>query len=264
MLREIPAQENGTASGESAGVVRFDQVSFTYAGAARPSVEDLTFTVHAGETLGIIGPTGCGKTTLVNLVPRFYDAQVGSVEVDGLDVQDWDMDDLRRMIGVAPQKPLLFSGTIAENLRWANENASEEEVRAAARIACADEFVSSFPDGYDTLLGQNGVNLSGGQKQRLSLARALLKQPKILILDDCTSALDATTEAAVLRGLREHAADTTVLLISQRISTVMRADRILCLGDGRIRGFGTHQELMDSCETYQAIYASQIGGERHG
>ena len=264
VLREIPAQENGTASGESAGVVRFDQVSFTYAGAARPSVEDLTFTVHAGETLGIIGPTGCGKTTLVNLVPRFYDAQVGSVEVDGLDVQDWDMDDLRRMIGVAPQKPLLFSGTIAENLRWANENASEEEVRAAARIACADEFVSSFPDGYDTLLGQNGVNLSGGQKQRLSLARALLKQPKILILDDCTSALDATTEAAVLRGLREHAADTTVLLISQRISTVMRADRILCLGDGRIRGFGTHQELMDSCETYQAIYASQIGGERHG
>ena len=187
VLREIPAQENGTASGESAGVVRFDQVSFTYAGAARPSVEDLTFTVHAGETLGIIGPTGCGKTTLVNLVPRFYDAQVGSVEVDGLDVQDWDMDDLRRMIGVAPQKPLLFSGTIAENLRWANENASEEEVRAAARIACADEFVSSFPDGYDTLLGQNGVNLSGGQKQRLSLARALLKQPKILILDDCTS-----------------------------------------------------------------------------
>ena len=264
VLREIPAQENGTASGESAGVIRFDQVSFTYAGAARPSVEDLTFMVHAGETLGIIGPTGCGKTTLVNLVPRFYDAQVGSVEVDGLDVQDWDMDDLRRMIGVAPQKPLLFSGTIAENLRWANENASEEEVRAAARIACADEFVSSFPDGYDTLLGQNGVNLSGGQKQRLSLARALLKQPKILILDDCTSALDATTEAAVLRGLREHAADTTVLLISQRISTVMRADRILCLGDGRIRGFGTHQELMDSCETYQAIYASQIGGERHG
>ena len=264
VLREIPAQENGTASGESAGVIRFDQVSFTYAGAARPSVEDLTFMVHAGETLGIIGPTGCGKTTLVNLVPRFYDAQVGSVEVDGLDVQDWDMDDLRRMIGVAPQKPLLFSGTIAENLRWANENASEEEVRTAARIACADEFVSSFPDGYDTLLGQNGVNLSGGQKQRLSLARALLKQPKILILDDCTSALDATTEAAVLRGLREHAADTTVLLISQRISTVMRADRILCLGDGRIRGFGTHQELMDTCETYQAIYASQIGGERHG
>ena len=264
VLREIPAQQNGASSGESAGVIRFDQVSFTYAGAARPSVEDLTFTVHAGETLGIIGPTGCGKTTLVNLVPRFYDAQLGSVEVDGLDVQEWDMDDLRRMIGVAPQKPLLFSGTIAENLRWANENASEEEVRAAARIACADEFVSSFPDGYNTLLGQNGVNLSGGQKQRLSLARALLKQPKILILDDCTSALDATTEAAVLRGLREHAADTTVLLISQRISTVMRADRILCLGDGRIRGFGTHQELMDSCETYQAIYASQIGGERHG
>ena len=264
VLREIPAQENGTSNGASDGAIRFDHVSFTYAGASRPSLEDLTFTANPGETVGIIGPTGCGKSTLINLVPRFYDAQQGAVEVDGLDVKDWDMDALRKKIGVAPQKPLLFSGTIAENLRWAKEDATDDEIRSAAQIACADEFVSSFPDGYDTLLGQNGVNLSGGQKQRLSLARALLKKPRILILDDCTSALDATTEAAVLRGLREHAKDTTVLLISQRISTVMRADRILCLEDGRIRGFGTHQELMASCETYQAIYASQIGGEHHG
>ena len=264
VLREIPAQENGAAIGGSDGAICFDHVSFTYAGASRASVEDLTFNARPGETVGIIGPTGCGKTTLINLVPRFYDAQLGTVAVDGVDVKDWDMDALRQMIGVAPQKPLLFSGTIAENLRWAKEDATDEEIRWAARIACADEFVLSFPDGYDTLLGQNGVNLSGGQKQRLSLARALLKQPKILVLDDCTSALDATTEAAVLGGLREHAKDTTVLLISQRISTVMRADRILCLEDGRVKGFGTHQELMDSCETYQAIYASQIGGEHHG
>ena len=265
VLREIPAQENGEATEQNAiGSIRFDHVTFTYAGASRPAVEDLSFTAHPGETVGIIGPTGCGKTTLVNLVPRFYDAQEGAVLVDGLEVGAWDMESLRQRIGVAPQKPLLFTGTIGENLRWAREDATMEEIRAAAQIACADGFVTAFPDGYDTLLGQNGVNLSGGQKQRLSLARALLKKPAILILDDCTSALDATTEAAVLQGLRENAKDMTVLLISQRISTVMRADRILCLEDGRIRGFGTHQELMATCETYQAIYASQIGGDCNG
>ena len=265
VLREVPAQKNGTEITEkSAGAVSFNHVSFTYAGAAGPAVEDITFTAHPGETVGIIGPTGCGKSTLIQLVPRFYDAQRGVVAVDGLDVREWDMDALRQKIGVAPQKPLLFSGTIAENLRWAKEDATDGEMQAAARIACADGFICSFPDGYDTRLGQNGVNLSGGQKQRLSLARALLKKPNILILDDCTSALDATTEAAVLSGLREHARDTTVLLISQRISTVMRADRVLCLEDGRVWGFGTHQELMETCDTYQAIYASQIGGGHHG
>ena len=265
VLREIPAQENGCEiAEESAGAVSFDHVSFTYAGASGSAVEDITFTAHPGETVGIIGPTGCGKSTLIQLVPRFYDAQRGVVAVDGLDVREWDMDALRQKIGVAPQKPLLFSGTIAENLRWAKEDATDAEMQAAAQIACADGFICSFPDGYDTRLGQNGVNLSGGQKQRLSLARALLKKPDILILDDCTSALDATTEAAVLSGLREHAKDTTVLLISQRISTVMRADRVLCLEDGRVRGFGTHQELMETCDTYQAIYASQIGGDHHG
>ena len=266
VLREVPAQKNGGEAGDvsSAGAICFDHVTFTYAGASRPAVEDLTFTANPGQTVGIIGPTGCGKSTLVNLVPRFYDAEAGTVSVDGLDVREWEMDALRQRIGVAPQKPLLFSGSIGDNLRWAKEDATEEEIRAAARIACADQFVMAFPDGYDARLGQNGVNLSGGQKQRLSLARALLKKPAILILDDCTSALDATTEAAVLRGLREYGADMTVLLISQRISTVMRADRILCLEDGRVRGFGTHQELMENCDTYRAIYASQIGGERNG
>ena len=174
------------------------------------------------------------------------------------------MEALRERIGVAPQKALLFTGTIEENMRWGQENASLEEIREVAKIACADSFVTGFAAGYDTVLGQGGVNLSGGQKQRLSLARALLKHPGVLILDDCTSALDATTEAAVLRGLREYSTDMTVLLVSQRISTVMRADRILCLENGQRKGFGTHQELMESCSTYQAIYASQIGGDQIG
>lgn len=179
-------------------------------------------------------------------------------------MKDWDMKTLRQKIGVVSQKALLFSGTIAENLRWGCSDAAIEEVQEASKIACADAFVNGFSDGYETLLGQSGVNLSGGQKQRLSLARALLKNPDILILDDCTSALDATTEAAVLNGLRKNAANRTVLLISQRISTVMRADRILCLEDGKVKGLGTHQELMEHCSTYQAIYASQIGGGQIG
>lgn len=288
VLNEVPAQEDGEMEGEpseklyeskamgvdgseaasnaatEAAEVRFENVTFSYADTSRPAIENISFTAHPGETLGIIGPTGCGKSTLINLVPRFYDVQEGRVLIAGLDVKDWSMDALRAKIGVAPQKALLFKGTIADNLRWGQENASMEEIRQAARIACADDFVTGFTEGYDTMLGQGGVNLSGGQKQRLSLTRALLKKPGILILDDCTSALDATTEAAVLKGLRENVADMTVLLISQRISTVMRADRILCLEDGQIKGFGTHQELMESCSTYQAIYASQIGGEQHG
>ena len=269
VLKEVPAQENGLKSVPSeekkaACEVCFENVTFSYAGASQPAVENISFAAQPGETIGIIGPTGCGKSTLVNLVPRFYDAQKGRVLVDGLDVKEWEMDTLRRKIGVAPQKALLFTGTIAENLRWGLEDASMEEIRRAAKSACADDFVMGFAEGYETMLGQGGVNLSGGQKQRLSLARALLKKPGVLILDDCTSALDATTERAVLEGLRENAADMTVLLISQRISTVMRADRIICLDDGEMKGFGNHQELMESCATYQAIYASQIGGGQNG
>lgn len=266
VLREVPAQDNGTESMQHVrpAEIIFENVTFSYAGTSRPAVEDISFTVRPGETLGIIGPTGCGKSTLIQLVPRFYDATAGRILVDGVDVKEWDMEALRSRIGVAPQKPLLFSGTVLENLRWGLEGASMDDIRHAAKIACADEFVTSFPDGYDTRLGQNGVNLSGGQKQRLSLARALLKKPGVLILDDCTSALDATTEASVLQGLRESAEDMTVLLISQRISTVMRADRILCLEDGQVRGFGTHPELMERCGTYRSIYASQIGGDRNG
>lgn len=266
VLQEVPVQQNGTKTEENnektkAGEICFEKVTFSYAGASQYAIKDINFTVHAGETLGIIGPTGCGKSTLINLVPRFYDVDKGRILVDQVDVKDWDMDALRQKIGVAPQKALLFSGTITENLRWGKEDASMEEIRKAAKIACADEFVTGFQKGYETMLGQSGVNLSGGQKQRLSLTRALLKKPDILILDDCTSALDATTEAAVLEGLRENAVDMTVLLISQRISTVMRADKILCLEDGEIKGFGTHQDLMKNCSTYQAIYVSQIGGD---
>lgn len=269
VLNEVPAQENGKSGAgknmtNASSEVTFENVTFSYAGTARPAIENINFVAHPGETVGIIGPTGCGKSTLINLVPRFYDVQKGRVLLDGLDVKEWDMELLRRKIGVAPQKALLFTGTIAENLRWGQEEATMEEIRNAAKIACADEFVTGFSDGYETMLGQGGVNLSGGQKQRLSLTRALLKRPSVLILDDCTSALDATTEAAVLEGLRENIADMTVLLISQRISTVMRADRILCLEDGEVKGFGTHQELMESCSTYQAIYASQIGGAING
>ncbi len=278
VLEEEPAQkgtagneggraEDGAKSGakkrEDAPAVEFEKVTFAYAGSGRPALEGISFSVRAGETLGIIGPTGSGKTTLVNLVPRFYDASGGSVRVEGRDVQEQSMDRLRGKIALVPQKALLFSGTVAENLRWGDGEADLARLREAAEIACADSFVQKLENGYDTVLGQGGVNLSGGQKQRLSIARALLKDPKVLILDDCTSALDASTEAKVLEGLEKRARGVTVLLISQRISTVRRADRILCLEDGRVQGFGTHEELMKGCGVYREIYASQIGGE-HG
>jgi ATP-binding cassette subfamily B multidrug efflux pump len=266
ILIEQPAQKlaDQSISLEIKGKVSFENVSFSYANAAREALSGISFDVNAGETIGIIGPTGSGKTSLVNLVPRFYDATQGRILIDGCDVTKIDMDVLRHAIAIVPQKALLFSGTINQNLRWGDEMATDEEVRSAARIACSDEFISGFAKGYETDLGQGGVNLSGGQKQRLSIARALLRKPHILILDDCTSALDASTEASVLNGLRTNAAGVTLLLISQRISTVMRADRIICLEDGQIRGFGTHQELMKSCAPYRAIFYSQNGGNQVG
>ncbi len=254
----IPDDEKRRESGGSVSIA-FRQVSFAYAGTSRPAVQEADFTVREGETVGIIGPTGSGKTTLVNLVPRFYDATRGQVLVEGRDVTLTPTEQLRGYIAVVPQKALLFSGTILENLRWGDKEATPEEVRRAAEAACAEEFVSKLPEGYDTLLGQGGVNLSGGQKQRLSIARALLKKPRVLILDDCTSALDATTEARVLAGIRRESAGMTVLLVSQRIATVMKADHILCMEDGRVCGFGSHQDLMTDCEPYRAIYDSQIG-----
>lgn len=263
---EIPAQKSPDLpqSPEWRGEIVFDDVSFRYAGAGKEAIRHISFRAEPGETIGIIGPTGSGKSTLVNLVPRFYDATEGSVTIDGIDVRQMDEETLRQGVAIVPQKALLFSGSIEENLRWGKEDADPEEIRQAVQIACADSFIDQAPDGGDTQLGQGGVNLSGGQKQRLALARALVREPKVLILDDCTSALDAETEAKVLSGLRGHLRGVTVLLISQRISTVRKADRILCLENGSVQGFGTHAELMERCSTYQAIYHSQIGGEDCG
>lgn len=258
--RPVQKQAEHPKTPEITGEITLKQVSFSYAGAGKAALQGISFHVSAGETIGIIGPTGSGKTTLVNLIPRFYDAGSGTVEIDGCDVREMPEDYLRSAIAVAPQKALLFSGTIRDNLRWGREDATDAEIEEASRIAFADEFISKMPDGYNTVLGQGGVNLSGGQKQRLCLARALIRTPRILILDDCTSALDSQTEAAVLNGLAHLKQKMTVLLISQRISTVMRCDRILCLDNGRLQGCGTHGDLMSSCETYRAIYDSQIGG----
>lgn len=265
VLREVPAQmvPEDASCPDWKGEVDFSDVSFAYAGAARDALSHVSFHASPGEIIGVIGPTGSGKSTLVNLIPRFYDATGGIVSVDGQDVTLVDVKALRGAVAVVPQKALLFTGSILENLRWGNDGASLEEVESAARIACAHDFVIGTRDGYDTVLGQGGVNLSGGQKQRLALARALVRRPRVLILDDCTSALDAETEARVLSGLRQME-NVTVLLISQRIAAVRRADRVLCLEDGCVHGFGTHEELMAGCPTYQAIYASQIGGEDCG
>ena len=266
IMEEVPAQLSPKTPifPNIKGEISFEHVHFSYAGSSRESLNQIDFHIMPGETLGIIGPTGSGKTTLVNLVPRFYDATKGKVLIDGHNINTIDEQTLRTAVAVVPQKALLCTGTILDNLRWGKRDATEEEITRAAKIACADTFVTAMKDGYNTQLGQGGVNLSGGQKQRLSLARALIRNPRILILDDCTSALDASTEATVLTGLRKQAKDMTVLLISQRISTVMRADRILCMENGTVQGLGTHQELLAQCPTYQAIYASQIGGGTNG
>lgn len=262
VLKEKPAQliPEKPLMPDIRGDIRFEQVCFAYAGAGKEALHKINVHIHSGETVGIIGSTGSGKTTLVNLIPRFYDAVSGKLWIDGCDITQIDIKQLRMAVAVVPQKALLFSGTVRENLQWGCEEAKEDELYRAAQIACADAFIKQSAQGYDTLLGQEGVNLSGGQKQRLSLARALVRNPRILILDDCTSALDARTESDVLKGLREMTGSTTVLLVSQRISTVMYADHILCLDNGHLQGYGTHEELINSCKTYQEIYHSQIGG----
>ncbi len=274
VLEEMPAQQMpaNPLKPEIKGHIRMEHVSFVYGGAGKrglpgndmshkkEALHDINIQIQPGETIGIIGATGSGKTTFVNLIPRLYDATEGRVWIDGCDVTEIDTKLLRTAIAVVPQKALLFSGTIRENLRWGCEDARDEELYRAAGTACAASFIEQSPQGYDTLLGQGGVNLSGGQKQRLSLARALVRNPKILILDDCTSALDAQTESDVLKGLRDMGGGATVLLVSQRISTVMRTDRVLCMDNGYVQGYGTHDELMASCKTYQDIYHSQIGG----
>lgn len=246
------------------GRVEFRDVSFGYGKGGEPVLEHISFTAEPGQVVGIIGSTGSGKTSLVQLIPRLYDVTGGEVLVDGINVKDYSLRHLRDGVSMVLQKNVLFSGTIEENLRWGNENASEEELRAMADAAQADGFVNSFPDGYATDMGQGGVNVSGGQKQRLCIARALLKQPKILILDDSTSAVDTATEAKIRECFRTTLKDTTKFIIAQRISSVEEADQILVLDDGRIIGRGTHRELLKTCEAYQEICYSQREKEVNG
>ena len=242
------------------GRVEFCHVSFKYYKNREEKVlDDISFTAEPGETVGIIGSTGAGKTTLVQLIPRLYDADEGKVLVDGVDVRDYSLRHLRDGVGMVLQKNELFSGSIEENLRWGNEEASEDDVLAASQAAQADGFVQSLPDGYETQLGQGGVNVSGGQKQRLCIARALLKKPKILILDDSTSAVDTATEARIRASFATDLKDTTKIIIAQRILSVKDADRILVLDEGKMTGMGTHEELLRTNQAYREIYESQLG-----
>ncbi len=243
------------------GEVAFDHVSFAYPGQSGNVLSDITFTARAGETIAILGSTGSGKSTLISLIPRLYDVSEGSVKIDGRDVRAYRLNALRGAIGVALQESVLFTGTIEENLRWGDENASMEALRHAAAIAQADPFVEKLAEGYQTELGQRGVNLSGGQKQRLCIARALAKHPRILILDDSTSAVDLATEAEIQKGLRGAFGDMTVFIIAQRISSVMDADRILVMENGRVIDSGRHEELKKRCEVYREIVVSQLGEE---
>lgn len=246
------------------GRVEFKDVSFSYREGGEPVLSHISLTAEPGETIGILGATGSGKTSLVQLIPRLYDVTEGSVQVDGIDVREYSLKNLRDGVGMVLQKNVLFSGTIEENLRWGDETATEEEVRRAAVYAQADSFVNSFAEGYKTEMGQGGVNVSGGQKQRLCIARALLKKPKILILDDSTSAVDTATEAAIRTAFREDLKDTTKFIIAQRLSSLEYADRILVLEDGRIIGEGTQEKLLASCEAYREIYETQYGKRADG
>jgi ATP-binding cassette subfamily B protein len=243
------------------GRIQFKNVEFSYyAESEEPVLKDINLEIRSGETIGIIGGTGSAKTSLVNLISRLYDVTAGEVLVGGLNVKDYDMEVLRNMVSVVLQNNVLFSGTILENLRWGDKEATDEECIEACQLACADEFIQTFPDGYNTYIEQGGTNVSGGQKQRLCIARALLKKPKVLILDDATSAVDTATDARIRRAFREKIPNTTKLIIAQRISSVQDADRIIVMDDGRINGFGTHEELLEQNQIYREVYESQTNG----
>ena len=243
------------------GAIKFDHVTFRYSSHSEtPVLDNICLDIKSGETIGIIGGTGSSKSSLVNLISRLYDVNEGAVYVGGKNVKDYDMDSLRNQVSVVLQQNVLFSGTILDNLRWGDKNATEEECINACRMACADDFIESFPDKYNTYIEQGGTNVSGGQKQRLCIARALLKKPKILILDDSTSAVDTATDAKIRAALREAIPGTTKLIIAQRISSVMDADRIIVLNDGRLDGFGSHEELLQNNAIYRDVYDSQTNG----
>ena len=262
LLEQIDLSDENAAHKEARvqrGEIEFRHVSFRYYKNSEHRVlSDINLKIGAGQTAGIIGSTGCGKTTLVSMIPRLYDVDEGQVLVDGIDVKDYSLYHLREGVGMVLQKNVLFSGTIADNLRWGNENATEEEMTEAAKSAQADGFIRSFANGYETELEQGGTNVSGGQKQRLCIARALLKHPRILILDDSTSAVDTATEASIRQAFRNELKDSTKLIIAQRISSVQEADMIIVMDDGAITGVGTHDQLLASNKAYQEIYYSQV------
>lgn len=253
-----------TEPDHTAPAISFDHVSFGYNTTGELALEDISVVINHGETVGLIGSTGSGKSTFVNLIPRFYDAVQGEVKVDGVNVRDYRLHQLREKIGIVPQKAVLFTGTIAENIRWGKEDANEEEIMQAAFVAQAEEFIRKLPEGLNTQISRGGLNLSGGQKQRLTIARAVVGKPSILILDDSSSALDFATDAALRKALKESSQQMTVLVVSQRVSTVRQADKIMVFEEGRIAGVGTHEELMRGCEVYKEICLSQLSSEESG
>jgi ATP-binding cassette subfamily B protein len=249
------------SAGSKKGWVDFRNVTFSYPGAEQPALRDITFSARPGEVTAIIGGTGSGKSTLINLLPRFYDPDSGSILVDGVEIHEMTQEELRAKIGYVPQKAVLFTGSIADNIRFGKEDASEAEVCYAAEIAQASEFITGMQDGYGSELAQGGTNLSGGQKQRLSIARTLVRRPEIYIFDDSFSALDYKTDAKLRAALKQETAESTVLIVAQRVSTIMDADRIIVLEDGRIAGIGTHRELLAGNKVYREIVSSQLSEE---
>ena len=263
---EVLDEEPSIANGEhpimevADGSIDFNHVNFKYNASSEDNVlSDIDLHIKSGETVGILGGTGSAKTSLVNLISRLYDVTDGNIEVGGVDVRNYDVETLRDQVSVVLQKNVLFSGTILENLRWGDPNATEEECKRACEMACADEFIDKMPDGYNTYIEQGGTNVSGGQRQRLCIARALLKKPKVLILDDSTSAVDTATDAKIRKAFREVIPGTTKLIIAQRVSSVQDADRIIVMDDGKINGIGTHEELLANNEIYRDVYESQTG-----
>lgn len=260
-VTDIKDPQKAKQAEEKRGLVAFKNVTFSYPGAEQPAIRDITFTANPGEVTAIIGGTGSGKSTLINLIPRFYDVEKGSVMVDGVDVREMSQESLRAKIGFVPQMAVLFTGSISDNIRYGKKDATDEEVRAAAQTAQATDFISGMKEGFDSMIAQGGTNVSGGQKQRLSIARALVRKPEIYIFDDSFSALDFKTDARLRAALRKETGNSTVIIIAQRVSTVMDADRIIVLDDGQITGIGRHKELMETSRVYREIVSSQLSEE---
>jgi ATP-binding cassette subfamily B protein len=261
MESEIVDPKKPLLNENEGGYVEFNDVSFSYPGAEQEAISNISFSAKPGEVTAIIGGTGSGKSTLINMIPRFYDVTSGSVLVDGIDVREMSQESIRAKIGFVPQKTVLFSGTIAENIKYGKDDASMEEIKHAAEVAQATDFINGMDDGYEHLIAQGGTNVSGGQKQRLSIARALVRKPEIYIFDDSFSALDFKTDARLRAALKKETLKSTVILVAQRVATVMDADRIIVLDEGIIAGIGTHKELLNSCKVYSEIVSSQLSEE---